>query len=160
MQGARALAKRARAGHTCPMFRRALIVLVAYCALSAAPARAGDAVLENTYWRLVSLNGAAVEQTQHHAREAHMVLHPDAGRFAATAGCNQMSGGYTLDGAALAFGPAMMTLMACPEPLMEQEQALAAALSAVHGWRIAGQGLELLDADGAPLAAFEAVYLK
>ena len=45
-------------------------------------------------------------------------------------------------------------MMACPEG-METEAAFAAALTQVRSWRVIGEHLELLDADGAPLARLE-----
>ena len=49
--------------------------------------------------------------------------------------------------------------MACPEPLDDWERRLAGVLERTATWRIDGQTLELLDAAGAPLALFQAVYL-
>ena len=49
--------------------------------------------------------------------------------------------------------------MACPPPLDDWERRLAEVLSQTAGWRIDGQTMELLDAQGEPLALFQAVYL-
>lgn len=147
------------------MFCRVLSLALLTCVLLAASARADGTTLEDTRWRLVSLFGAQVEpgkedRTLEAHVDAYLVLDAQEGRYAVTAGCNRLMGSYTIDGQALTFGLAMMTLMACPEPLMKRDQTLSAMLSVVRGWRIAGQNLELLDVDGAPVAAFEAVYLK
>jgi heat shock protein HslJ len=50
------------------------------------------------------------------------------GKVSGSAGCNQYNGSYTLDGDAIAVGPLATTMMACPEPVMAQEQAYLAAL--------------------------------
>jgi heat shock protein HslJ len=71
------------------------------------------------------------------------------GRAHGTGGCNRFNGGYALDGAALRFGPAAQTNMACEPPAMEQEARLHAALATVRAWRIEGGRLLLLDASGA-----------
>jgi len=44
------------------------------------------------------------------------------GRVSGRSGCNRFSGGYTLTGEGLSFGPLRVTRMACPEPQMETEQ--------------------------------------
>jgi len=43
---------------------------------------------------------------------------------------------------------------------MEQEQAFLDVLAAAARWRIDVEQLELLDAQGLPLARFESVYLR
>jgi len=127
-------------------------------AANIAPQPASAAPLENTYWKLVSLRGTtvAVAEKQH---EAHLILHPDGRRLSGSGGCNRLVGNYTLDGQKLSFGRAAGTLMACPQG-MEQERAFLDALAQGQGFRISGQQLELLDAQGVPLARFDAVYLK
>jgi putative lipoprotein len=71
------------------------------------------------------------------------------GRVTGLGGCNRYNGGFTLDGAALRFGSAASTLMACPPALAEQEQRFHAALARVRGWRIADGLLHLTDEGGA-----------
>jgi heat shock protein HslJ len=43
--------------------------------------------------------------------------------------CNRFTSSYTLSGTQLSFAQAASTRMACPEPLMEQEQRFLAALA-------------------------------
>ncbi len=50
--------------------------------------------------------------------------------------------------------PGGMTMMACPEDVMRQEQAFLEALKAATGDRITGESLELLEGDGHVLARF------
>ncbi len=79
----------------------------------------------------------------------------EGGRVSGSAGCNRLMGAYTLEGERLRFEPSMAsTMMACPEPLMGQEQAVHAALSLVASHRLAADRLELLDADGELLLRF------
>lgn len=117
------------------------------------------AALENTYWRLVRLGGVPLAAVAGR-REPHLILRAVDGqrRYAATVGCNQMVGGYTLDGGALRFTAGASTLMACPDPLGEREKALQAALAETRAWRITANTLEVGDSAGRPLALFEAVY--
>ena len=117
-----------------------------------------DADLTNTYWRIESVGDTALD-VQPGRREPHLILRGDGAGYAATVGCNQMRGGYMVDGTALTFQPGAMTLMACPPPLDAAERALTDALSRTAGWRIEGEAMELLDAEGAPIVRLRAVYL-
>jgi putative lipoprotein len=67
------------------------------------------------------------------------------------AGCNNYFAEASIDGQSLVFGPAAATRMACAPALMQQEADFLAALAAVHGFEIEGNGLRLLDAAGIPL---------
>ncbi|HSO83704.1 META domain-containing protein [Thiocapsa sp.] len=123
-------------------------------------ASVSTASLTDTYWRLDALMGEAV-RAAHGRREPHIVLGgaPDQ-RFRATVGCNQMIGGYALDGGALSFEPGAATRMACPPPLDQMERQLLEALAATRAFRLEGQRLVLTDADGRPVADLAAVYLR
>lgn len=125
------------------------------------------APLVNTYWKLERLGtGEAPVPALPDRREPHLVLHGaqpgEAGgpRFAATAGCNTMAGGYVRRaGGHLEFGQAMATLMACPPPVDALERGLAAALAQTRNYRVTGQTLVLSDAHGEVTALFRAVHL-
>ena len=81
-------------------------------------------------------------------------------RFAATAGCNRMTGGYEKKGRSIKIGPAASTMMACPPPLAERERALTQALGATRSYAIAGPALVLYDEARAPVAVAQAVALR
>lgn len=117
-----------------------------------------DASLTNTYWRIVRLAGEKVGPVEGH-REPHLLLATES-RFRATVGCNQIVGGYDLDGGALKFGAAASTMMACPPPLDELERRLAETLKRTARWRINSQFLELEDGDGKAIALLQSVYLN
>jgi len=119
---------------------------------------AGDAPLENTYWKLISLGDTAVQPVPNQ-REAHFVLHAADRRVAGSGGCNGIGGSYRLDGDNLSFGQMIRTMMACATG-MDTENGLLAALGKARRARVRGQQLELLDAEARPLARFEAVYLR
>lgn len=67
--------------------------------------------------------------------------------------CNSFRGAYTLDGAAISFGKAAATLMACPEPQATHERALFAAFERAATWRAEpdGETLAVRDGDGRTL---------
>jgi heat shock protein HslJ len=123
------------------------------------PATASVAAsLENTRWKLLTVDGKPVVMTGGQ-REPHLSLQPDKHAVAGFSGCNNLAGGYTLNGASLSFSQMAMTMMAC-EHNMETEQAFTAALRKVASWRITGEKLDLLDAGQAVVAQFESVYLR
>jgi heat shock protein HslJ len=70
------------------------------------------------------------------------------GTLAGSSGCNQYSGTYALTGETLAIGPLATTKMACPEDIMTQETRFLAALAGSTGYRLSGDTLTLLLADG------------
>jgi len=111
--------------------------------------------LEDTYWQLAQLGGTPVALAAGQ-RAPYFVLDSARHRVSGYAGCNRMMGGYSVDGAKLAFTQMAGTMMACLQG-MEIEQALHEALKRVTAWRIEGNRLDLLDADGAVAAAFTAV---
>lgn len=119
-----------------------------------------DASLENTYWRLVTLMDTPVT-AQESRREPQMMLKSVDGerRYSATVGCNQLVGGYEIEGNAITFAGGATTLMACPPPLDAWERTLAQVLSKAKTWTISGDVLALLDENGVSIARFEAVYL-
>ena len=117
-----------------------------------------EASLPNTYWRIVKLEGEPAPVVDNR-REPHLVLRGDAGRYAATVGCNQLIGSYEVAGDRLTFTGGATTRMACPPPLDAREDTLKQVLAATRSWRINGQVLELFDGEGAAIATLEAVYL-
>lgn len=77
----------------------------------------------------------------------------EGGVMAGSAGCNQYSGAYQVEGNVLALGPMGATKMAClePEGLMEQESRYLQALSGITAYQIYGRQLWLEAADGLSL---------
>jgi heat shock protein HslJ len=70
------------------------------------------------------------------------------GRVFGSAGCNSYRGRYTVDGMNINIGPLATTRMACPEPIMQQEQEFLAALGVATQYSIEGNRLTLRDAGG------------
>jgi putative lipoprotein len=120
-----------------------------------APPAAG---LENTYWKLVAI-GDVPALPAGRAREASFTLHAADRRLSGSTGCNRLVGTYTLDNGALKLMPGGTTMMACTMELMQQESDFVAVLTMATGYRIAGDALELVNADRV-LARFVAVTMK
>lgn len=111
------------------------------------------------YWKLVELNGQPVAKTDDMRKEPHMILHTAGKRINANGGCNSMMGTYELlPGNRIRFTKMAGTLMACPN--MEIEDQLRKVLEMADNYNLDGDKLVLNKARMAPLARFEAVYLK
>lgn len=81
------------------------------------------------------------------------------GQLSGSAGCNNYTASYTVEGENISIGPAASTRMFCAEPegIMEQEAQYLAALSTAATWSIDGTQLTLRTADGAMVANFQPV---
>lgn len=108
------------------------------------------AALEGKTWRLQSLGG--LEPAKLAAIQGGVTLRFSGGNVQASAGCNQMRGGYTLDEGVLEIEKMAGTMMACPEPAMSVENAVRKALAAPLRATLAGGRLTLRpeDADDGP----------
>jgi putative lipoprotein len=107
-------------------------------------AGAAPAALTGAPWVAQEIGGEAVR-----GRARPDITFDGQGRAFGMGGCNRFTGGYVLEGAALRFGQAAQTNMACEAPAMATEARFHAALATVRGWRIEGGRLLLLDAGGA-----------
>jgi heat shock protein HslJ len=117
-----------------------------------------DADIREKYWKLVELRGAPVPRLE---REPHLILKADGNRVNGFGGCNSLTGAYVLDAKAsrIRFEQLVTTLRACAEG-MDTEQAFTEILGSVDNFSLDGDRLTLNRARMAPLARFEAVYLR
>jgi len=80
------------------------------------------------------------------------------GRVGGTSGCNNYSTTFTVDGNQLTFGdPVASTMMACPEPIMEQERDYMQTLAVTSTFEISNEELIFKDSNGNEVARFDAV---
>lgn len=105
--------------------------------------------LEGTNWILSELNGqpALADRT--------VTLQFEKDRLGGSDGCNSYGGSYTATGNKIDIGDDLVsTLMACEEPVMQQSSAFTGALLKAAAYKLEGDKLTLLDADGKSLAVF------
>lgn len=115
--------------------------------------------LRDTYWRLDTLNGAAVPADVLR-QEPYLVVETEGGFYRATVGCNRMKGTVVVgDDSTLSFGPTAATMMACPAPVDALERGYVQMLADVTAFELEGDALVLRDASGAVRATFTAVYV-
>ena len=123
---------------------------------AAAESMKPDVTLTNTYWKLVELNGAAVEPGE--GKELHMILRGED-QVGGYAGCNQFTGSVTVTGDGLSFGPIASTRRMCQDA-MQQEDAFLQALENAQRFEISGEDLAIADASGEVTMRFAAVYMQ
>jgi heat shock protein HslJ len=129
----------------------ALATLLA--AFGTMPVAAESPSLDGTAWVLSGLPGGSL-------LEGTMVTaHFAGGRVSGTDGCNRYSGSYSIKGTALDVSTLASTQMACVAEVNAQARAYAAALTNATSYRIVGDRLELLSADGRTSAEFAAQSL-
>ena len=80
------------------------------------------------------------------------------GSISGSAGCNNYSGTYEVDGANISFGPLVANERFCEEPqgTMQQEQEYLAALGTVTTWNIDGDLLDLRTAESSRAVSYTA----
>lgn len=124
-------------------------------AVKTSPAAKSPTPLRGTYWKLVALRGKPVKVIKDQ-REPHLLLDAKDDRASGSGGCNNVMGGFTLDGDRLHFTQMAGTMMMCPEG-MEQEASFLKTLETVARFRIAGDALTLDDDKGKAVAKFRAI---
>jgi heat shock protein HslJ len=109
--------------------------------IMSAPAAAG---IEGTKWLLTEVSSAPVSLMAGE-KQPHILLDPAQKKASGFAGCNNFFAGYEIDGAALKFGPAGSTRMACPDLETGLETEFLKALDKTRGWEIRNNVLLFID---------------
>jgi heat shock protein HslJ len=157
------MSMKARMSLLCTVFVTATLVVICGIGCAGANGRgerdAGGGgpnapTLEGTRWNAVEIGANPAEITQDAGGGPYLMLTPDDEGVSGSTGVNFLSGKYERDGDELKFGPLITTRRAGPPPLMQQEIEFTRALDRTGGWRIREGMLELLDADGNPVARF------
>jgi heat shock protein HslJ len=108
---------------------------------------------EGTTWNLTHLGDDPVK-TSSPEREITLRFDQVTRRVTGSAGCNRLTGGYSLKDNAVSFMPLATTRMTCPDSALEAR--FLAALGKVATYQITGIHLELLGANGGLVASFDA----
>ncbi len=106
--------------------------------------------LEGPGWRLTGMPGKDAAALAALPRPVRVRF--ERGRVTGSSGCNNVMGGYTLDGNRLTLGPLAGSMMACPEPGMSIENAFKAAFAGTLRYSIKGDRLSLTSEAGATLS--------
>ena len=111
--------------------------------------------LQNTYWKLLEIEGQAVAVSSA-GKQPHLILSTAESQAKGNGGCNNFFGNYELDGEKLNFGVMASTMMACPDG-MDTERNFHGVLEQTTRFEISGLFLELYNEDQL-LARFVAIY--
>ena len=105
--------------------------------------------LDGTRWLLTRLpSGPALTDTT-------VTIEFLDGKIDGSDGCNSYGGTVIVKGSKITVGEDMAsTLMACPDPIMQQASAFYEALKKSASYQVDGQQLMLLDASGQIVATF------
>lgn len=121
--------------------------------VAAAPKTDAPAVTD-ARWVLVKLRGESATLGAG-GKAPFFTLTAQEQRISGFAGCNQMTGGYQLDGNKLSFSKSAMTMRACPEG-MDLEREVGKALDETRSYEISADVLRLHSEDGTVVAEFKA----
>lgn len=137
-------------GMRCALLVLAIAPLSACSSIDAAPVSAAPGVpaaLAGTAWTLVALPGRTLLPgiTPSLSFDA-------AGHVGGSDGCNRYGGAYRADATALTITPGGATMMACPEPVMQQARVFTAGLAATRSYALDAGRLVLRDTAGAARA--------
>jgi heat shock protein HslJ len=102
---------------------------------------AGTPDLNGTQWVLTSLNGSSpVEGT---TITLNFEIRDGESSVGGSAGCNSYGGSYEQDGESLSFGMLFSTMMACEQPIMDQETGYLGTLETITGFTLEGGQLQM-----------------
>ncbi len=116
---------------------------------AASPAPTGGAALTGPEWSVFEINGAPI------VPNSTPTINFEEGRVFGAGSCNRFMGGYTSapDGLQLQMSQMASTMMACPDPMMQQEGAFLKTLGVVTGYSVADGVLTLKTSDGQTIRA-------
>ena len=127
------------------------LMTLALLLVGCSPSPADSPALEGTRWALVTLEGEPPLTGTAPSAEF------SADQISGSASCNHYFGTYAVSGNDITITGVARTEMYCtdPEGVMDQEEAFVAALTSAASYRLSGTRLELLDATGSVILAFE-----
>lgn len=126
------------------------LILLTACATSSSQQGGGD--LTGQVWGLTELVGETLLPDTGISAQFN-----SDGTLSGSSGCNQYNGKYTVSGDSITIStPLATTMMACPQPVMDQENAYLKALGEAKTFAVRGDKLTLTGADDQTLASYQA----
>ena len=122
------------------MKRTLMILMVFVLALSACSAQESRSIVGS--WELIEFGPAGSTMPAVEDSEAGLTFNED-GSVSGSTGCNGAGSEYTVDGDQIEFAPFVSTLMACEDPIMEQESTFHQVLNGTATYEIDGDTLTL-----------------
>jgi heat shock protein HslJ len=122
-----------------------LTLFVISLALSACAAQESSEALIGA-WKLTAYGPAGAPTPAVEGVDAGLTFNED-GTVSGTSGCNGLGGDYTVEGNQITFGEFVSTLMACDEPIMQQEEAAHKVMTGTATYKIEGNTLTITNND-------------
>lgn len=114
------------------------ILLLSACSIGSTE----ETDLQGTQWKLEAYGPANSPISAVEGIETALTFGTD-GQVSGNMGCNNFNGEYTQEGQKIVFGSMMSTMMACPEPQMNQESISLSILSGSVDFRLEGDVLTI-----------------
>ncbi|TLP71785.1 META domain-containing protein [Maribacter sp. ACAM166] len=112
------------------------------------------------YWKLKTLEGKDISMVDNQVREIYFTLKSQDNTVTGFAGCNTLGGEFTLEeGNRIHFSNMLTTLRVCPDVAINESEFLK-VFELADNYTINNDVLSLNVGRRAPLAVFEAVYMK
>lgn len=119
-----------------------------------------DNSITEKYFKLITLEGKTVTMAENQEREIFFTLRTEGNKVTGFAGCNSFSGEYTIEeGNRIRFKNMAITMMAYPDVAVNEADFLE-VFELADNYTIVNDVLSLNVGRRAPLAVFEAVYMK
>tara|TARA_R110002050_G_scaffold290419_1_gene444113 strand:- start:282 stop:683 length:402 start_codon:yes stop_codon:yes gene_type:complete len=119
-----------------------------------------DGSITGKYWKLKTLNGKDIKMEESQKREISFTLKAIDSSVSGFAGCNSLVGQFSIEnGNRIRFKNMGTTLMACPNISFNESEFLK-VFELADNYTIKEDVLSLNISRKAPLAVFEAVYMK
>lgn len=122
------------------MKRTLLILMVFVLVLSACSAQESRSLVGS--WELIEFGPAGSTMPAVEDTEAGLTFNED-GSVSGSTGCNGAGSEYTVEGDQVEFASFVSTLMACEDPIMEQESTFHQVLNGTARYEIDGDTLTL-----------------
>ena len=114
-----------------------------------------DQELEGSSWNVIAYNNGKGGVVSVQLGTEITANFGEEGQLAGNSGCNSYTAAYETDGDSITITMGGLTLMACEESVMEQEQEYLAALETAATYKISGLRMEMRTEDGAMVADFQ-----
>lgn len=126
------------------------LLILAACASSSQQTGGGE--LTGNVWVVTELLGESILTDT-----GISIQFTSDGTLSGSSGCNQYNGKYTASGSTITINtPLATTMMACAQPVMDQESVYLKALGDAKSYTVKGSDLTLAGADSKTLINFEA----
>ncbi len=118
-----------------------------------------DQQITGKYWKLILLEGQAIEMVENQEREIFFTLNAQNNTLGGFAGCNSITGEYKLEkDNRIRFKNMGITMIICPDVPVDESEFME-VFELTDNYTIHKDTLSLNVGRRAPLAMFEAVYL-